>query len=54
MAQSTVFLYLEVFKVTKMNKQENPCEEDENYSLTDCIKNFINEESSQLNKSGSV
>ena len=42
MAQCTVFLYLEVFKVTKMNKQENPCEEDENYSLSDCIKNFIN------------
>ena len=48
MAQKTVHIYLEVFKITKMNKQENPCEEDENYSLTDCIKNFINKESSQL------
>jgi len=42
MAKSTIFLYLEVTKITKMNKPDNPCEEDENYSMTHCIKNFIN------------
>ena len=41
---TTVMLYLEVFKITKMNKPENPCEEDENYSMTQCIKSFINKE----------
>ena len=45
---TTNLLYLEVFKITKMNKPDHPCEQDENYIMTNCIKNFINKESRKL------
>ena len=40
---STVLVNLAVVKVTSLNKPDSPCVEEEEYSWTQCVKQFISE-----------
>ena len=40
---STVLVNLAVVKVTSLNKADSPCVEEEQYSWTQCVKQFISE-----------
>ena len=40
---STVLVNLAVVQVTSLNKPDSPCVEEEDYSWTQCVKQFISE-----------
>ena len=40
---STVLVNLAVVRVTSLNKADTPCVEEEDYSWTQCVKQFISE-----------